>query len=73
MTIADLSPGYSLPDFDFEAIKNKRVLVTGSQGMLGRGLSAMLSTLILEKKLNCELFLASRFWNEKEVSAYSIL
>lgn len=71
MTIADLSPDNPLPDFDFEALKNKRVLVTGSQGMLGKGLSVMLSSLIIEKKLNFELFLASRYWNKKEVSQYS--
>ena len=36
--------------------------------MLGGGLSIVLSNLIFEKHIKCELFLASRTWDKKEVS-----
>ncbi len=67
-TFSDLDPEGTLQSISLnsEELYKKKVLITGSQGMLGGGLSVVLTNLILEQKLNCQLYLASRSWGSSE-------
>jgi UDP-glucuronate decarboxylase len=69
VTLEDLGPLESLLNFDidFDRLQNQNILLTGSQGMLGRGLSVVLRSLVATGKLHCNLFLASREWRQEDL------
>jgi len=45
-----------------DQLKGKRVLITGSQGMVGGAISVVFCELLTRGLLDCKLFLASRSW-----------
>ncbi len=47
-----------------------RILITGSNGMLGNALAVTLDNIIYEQSLRCDLFLASRIWPEESISRF---
>jgi UDP-glucuronate decarboxylase len=68
ITLNHLDPAGALQSItlDSKELYNTKVLITGSQGMLGGGISVVLANLILKQELNCQLYLASRSWSNLE-------
>ena len=55
-----------IPNIDYSSIYGKRILVTGSRGMVGGALAVTFAELINEQLIECELYLASRSWEGYE-------
>ncbi len=49
-------------NIDYSSTYGKRILLTGSRGMIGGALSTTLTELLGDHLVECELFLASRSW-----------
>lgn len=49
-------------DLDYSSTFGKRILITGTRGMIGRALAVTLAELIDDQLVECELYLASRSW-----------
>lgn len=55
-------PANQILNLDYSSTYGKRILITGTRGMIGGALAATLAELIDDQLVECELYLASRSW-----------